>query len=95
MARQTQSFETWHIGALEQLFRQTKLFSWTLTAKSSNKQISGYPDNWRGFAENGLSMMTSGSGWRTDGCKFQKFDWLRDLRSFGGSDSRGRARTLI
>ena len=39
--------------------------------------------------------MTSGAKWRITEPGFDSFDWLRDLRSFGGSQARSRARALI
>ena len=39
--------------------------------------------------------MTSSSSWRSDSRGFDNFEWLRDLRAFGGSHARGRARHLI
>jgi uncharacterized heparinase superfamily protein len=39
--------------------------------------------------------MTSGDNWYLSSGKFDNFNWLRDLRSFGGSQARSTARTLI
>ena len=39
--------------------------------------------------------MASGSSWRVNGDGFNDFEWLRDLRAFGGSQARTRARRLI
>lgn len=39
--------------------------------------------------------MIGGSNWHSKGPAFESFNWLRDLRSFGGSQARGRARQLI
>ena len=39
--------------------------------------------------------MTSGSSWQINIDRFDDFEWLRDLRTFGGSQARSRARSLI
>jgi uncharacterized heparinase superfamily protein len=57
--------------------------------------ITGFHDYWRGSASRGAAIMTAGSSWRIDNPGFDRFDWLRDLRSYGGSQARGRARALI
>ena len=39
--------------------------------------------------------MTSSANWRNDSRGFDQFEWVRDLRAFGGSQARSRARQLI
>ena len=85
----------WHVGRLEQLFRRTALFLWTIRGNAASKTITGYADHWRGSAIKGSQIMSSGqSTWLQDD-HFNEFEWLRHLRAFGGSQARSRARSLI
>ena len=52
-------------------------------------------DYWRGSASLGSRIMTSSTNWRNDSRGFDQFEWVRDLRAFGGSQARSRARQLI
>ena len=95
MAKRGKNIEPWRVGKLEQLFRHTGLFLWSLRGSKPNVIITGYSDHWRGAASKGSQIMTSGSSWRVSIDGFDDFDWLRDLRTFGGSQARSRARSLI
>ncbi len=95
MARLGKNPSIWHVGRLEQLFRRTDLFLWSLKGTATVEEINGFADHWRGSAAKGSQIMTSGSSWRTTGEGFDDFGWLRDLRAFGGNQARTRARSLI
>ena len=95
MARLDKNFNTWRVGRLEQLFRRTGLFLWSLKGTVTNEVITGFADHWRGSATKGSQIIASGSSWRVSGDGFNDFGWLRDLRAFGGSQARTRARRLI
>ena len=95
MAKRGKNLDAWRVGKLEQLFRHTGLFLWSLRGSKSNAIITGYSDHWRGAASKGSQIMTSGSSWRVSSDGFDDFEWLRDLRTFGGSQARSRARSLI
>ncbi len=85
----------WRVGKFEQLFRNTSLFNWSLASASASKISHVVPDYWRGSAGIGSQIMTSSTNWRNDSRGFDQFEWVRDLRAFGGSQARGRARLLI
>ena len=87
--------EPWRLSKIEHLFRRTSLFRWTLRNAVPGGLITSFHDHWRGKANSGAKIMTSGSHWRLSGNDFDRFDWLRDLRSYGGSQARSRARMLI
>jgi uncharacterized heparinase superfamily protein len=95
MANRGKNPDSWRVGKLEQLFRHTGLFLWSLRGSKSNVIITGYSDHWRGAASKGSQIMTSGSSWQINIDRFDDFEWLRDLRAFGGSQARSRARSLI
>ena len=95
MARLDKNPRIWHVGKLEQLFRRTGLFLWGLKGTATNEVINGFADHWRGSATRGSQIMTDGSVWRPSDNGFDDFGWLRDLRAFGGSQARSRARRLI
>ena len=50
MARLDKNSSIWRVGKLEQLFRHTGLFLWSLRGGKSNVIITGYSDHWRGAA---------------------------------------------
>ena len=85
----------WRIGKFEQLFRKTSLFNWSLASTPASRLSHVVPDYWRGSASLGSRIMTSSTNWRNDSRGFDQFEWVRDLRAFGGSQARSRARQLI
>ncbi len=95
MARLDKNYSIWRVGRIEQLFRRTNLFLWSLRGTVTNELITGFADHWRGSANKGSQIMASGSSWRVSGSGFNDFGWLRDLRTYGGSQARTRARRLI
>lgn len=95
MARLDKNSSIWRIGRLEQLFRRTGLFLWSLKGTVASESINGFADHWHGSATKGSKIMTGGSSWRVSDDGFDDFGWLRDLRAFGGSQARSRARSLI
>jgi len=95
MTQQTASRTVWRIGKFQRLFRRTRLFNWSLASVPAPAITHPAPDHWRGSASNGSHIITSSSNWRSDSRGFDNFEWLRDLRAFGGSHARSRARQLI
>ena len=85
----------WRVGRLEQLFRRTGLFLWTIRGAAASEAMTGYADHWRGSAIKGSQIMSSGQSTWIKGDHFNEFEWLRHLRAFGGSQARSRARSLI
>ena len=95
MTRLDKNPHIWRVGKLEQLFRRTGFFLWSLKGTVTDEAITSFADHWRGSASKGSQIIASGSGWRVSGDGFDDFSWLRDLRAFGGSQARSRARHLI
>ena len=85
----------WRIGKFERLFRKTSFFNWSLTSSPKSRLTHVAPDYWRGSASLGSQIMTSSTHWRNDSRGFDQFEWVRDLRAFGGSQARSRTRQLI
>ena len=85
----------WQIGKFEQLFRKTKFFIWSLASTPASKLPHVVPDYWRGSASLGSRILNNSTRWRNDSRGFDQFEWVRDLRAFGGSQARSRARQLI
>ena len=53
MAKRGKNPDSWRVGKLEQLFRHTGLFLWSLRGSKPNVIITGYSDHWRGAASKG------------------------------------------
>ena len=87
--------KVWRSRKFEQLFRKTSLFNWSLASTHASRLSHMVPDYWQGSASLGWRIMTSSTNWRDDSRGFDRFDWVRDLRAFGGSQARSRARQLI
>jgi len=92
MAKRDKNTDSWRVGKLEQLFRHTGLFLWSLRGSKPNVIITGYSDHWRGSASKGSQIMTSGSSLQINIDRFDDFEWLRDLRAFGGSQAQSGAK---
>ena len=76
MANRSKNSDSWRVGKLEQLFRHTGLFLWSLRGGKSNVIITGYSDHWRGAASKGSQIMTSSSSWQIN------IDHFDDLNGF-------------
>jgi len=95
MVKLSKKPDKWRVGRFEQLFRHSGIFLWSLRPAKPVGITTGFADHWRGSASKGSQIMTSGSSRQVNGEGFDNFEWLRDLRSFGGSQARSRARSLI
>ena len=95
MTSKHRTSKVWRIGKFEQLFRRTSLFNWSLASSPAPRLPNVVSDYWRGSASLGSRIMTSSANWRNDSRGFDQFEWVRDLRAFGGTQARSRARQLI
>lgn len=95
MTKKRPTTTIWQVGNLQKLFRKTRMFNWSLAGAIRPKVVHTTPDQWRGSANTGSNIITNKSDWARDCTDFDKFDWLRDLRAFGGSQARSLARQLI
>ena len=95
MKKDVMTKKEWQIGKLEQLFRKTRLFKWSLTTSATPKIVAISQDHWRGSASTGSTIMTSSTSWHHDTRGFENFEWIRDLRALGGIQAQSKARQLI
>ncbi len=87
--------DIWKIGRLEILYRQSRLFSWQLRSKPPQLPLPVIPDLWRGDAKIGAAILQGMTPFAADSETFARFDWVRDLRDYGGADARITARNMI
>ena len=87
--------DIWKIGRLEILYRQSRLFSWQLRSKPPQLPLPVIPDLWRGDAKIGAAILQGMMPFAADSETFARFDWVRDLRDYGGADARITARNMI
>ena len=85
----------WKISQMETLYRQSRLFSWQLRATPPQLPLPVIPDLWRGEAKIGAAIMQNMTPFAADSEQFARFDWIRDLRDYGGADARITARNMI
>ncbi len=84
------------MSRLEMLYRRSGLFSWYLGRSNSlTLPLPVLSDPWRGNATIGAQIMQDNWPYSLDSLKFSCFDWVRDLRDFGGTNARLLARNLI
>lgn len=95
MTQQKVKEAAWRVGQCQKLFRTTRLFNWSLNTGLPPAIKNAAADQWQGCASIGADIMASSTHWRNDSRGFDNFEWLRDLRAFGGSRARSRARQLI
>ncbi|MBL6604541.1 MAG: heparinase II/III family protein [Alphaproteobacteria bacterium] len=87
--------DIWKISALEILYRQSRLFSWQLRSTPPQLPLPVIPDLWRGDAKIGAAILQGMMPFSADSETFARFDWVRDLRDYGGADARITARNMI
>ena len=81
----------------KQLYRRSGLFRWQLKPSfpvDINRFIPP-SDPWRGIAKNGQDILHSGLPSDRNVPAYFTFDWLRDIRDFGGDTARKFARDEI
>ena len=82
----------WH----ERLIRRSVLFGWRLRKIATPPPQHWFPaDLWRGVATRGQPLVSGNHPVETHAEGWHSFNWLRDMREFGGSQSRTMARRLV
>ena len=82
----------WH----ERLIRRSVLFGWRLRKIAPPPPSHWFPvDLWRGVATRGQPLVSGNHPVEIHGHDWHRFLWLRDMREFGGSQSRTMARRLV
>ena len=82
----------WH----ERLIRRSVLFGWRLRKITTPPPQHWFPaDLWHGVATRGQPLVSGNHPVETHAGGWHSFSWLRDMREFGGSQSRTMARRLV
>ena len=87
--------KSWKLSKFEILYRQSWLFRWQLNEAEPSSTLPVLPDPWRGNPQNGALIAQSTLPYPLSSETFARFDWIRDLRDYGGSRARMTARALI
>ena len=104
MAKNTQSriklspshkTERWKLSKLELFYRQSWLFGWQLNGPVPGTPLPVFVDPWRGNPQTGALIAQGALPFAISSEAFARFDWIRDLRDYGGSRARATARSLI
>ncbi|MEC7207463.1 MAG: heparinase II/III family protein [Pseudomonadota bacterium] len=85
----------WKLTKLEILYRQSWLFGWQLSGPQPASPLPIFVDPWKGNPQNGALIAQGTLPFPLSSEPFARFNWIRDLRDYGGSRARMTARTLI
>lgn len=85
----------WKLTKLEILYRQSWLFGWQLNGPQPASPLPIFVDPWKGNPQNGALIAQGTLPFPLSSEPFARFNWIRDLRDYGGSRARMTARTLI
>ncbi|XDZ65064.1 heparinase II/III family protein [Alphaproteobacteria bacterium LSUCC0684] len=88
--------DTWSLSFPERLYRRSALFEWRIRPKTRTLPSHWQPaDIWRGDATIGQVLASGLHPVERVGPAWHHFNWLRDMREFGGSQSRTLTRRLV
>ena len=87
--------EKWKLSPLEQLFRQSRLFTWQLRGEKPLLPLPVLSDLWRGDAQKGARIANGDLPFPVDCEEYACCGWVRDLREYGGKTARQQARTML
>jgi hypothetical protein len=92
----TTSPETvWTIAKFEQIYRRTGFFAWRLGRIDSQLQLVSLPELWRGKSQRGADILNGTTSLEDNADYYARFDWLRDVQNYGGTQARRFARDQI
>ena len=89
------TMESWKLSKFEILYRQSWLFRWQLNEAEASSPLPVLLDPWKGNPQNGALITQGTLPYPLSSETFARFDWIRDLRDYGGSRARTTARALI
>lgn len=87
--------QRWKLSKFEILYRQSWLFRWQLNETEAFSPLPVFVDPWKGNPQNGALIAQGTLPYPLSSETFARFDWIRDLRDYGGSRARLTARALI
>jgi len=90
-----ETIKRWRLSKFEILYRQSWLFRWQLNEAEAASPLPVFVDPWRGNPQNGALIAQGTLPYEFSSETFARFDWIRDLRDYGGSRARMTARALI
>ena len=90
-----ETLKRWKLSKFETLYRQSWLFRWQLNEAEASSPLPVFIDPWRGNPQNGALIAQGSLPYPLGSDTFSRFDWIRDLRDYGGSRARMTARALI
>ena len=90
-----EKIKRWRLSKFETLYRQSWLFRWQLNEVEVSSPLTLFADPWKGNPQNGALIAQGTLPYPLSSETFARFDWIRDLRDYGGSRARMTARALI
>ena len=90
-----EKLKRWKLSKFEILYRQSWLFRWQLNEAEAYSPLPVFVDPWKGNPQNGALIAQGTLPYPLSSDSFAQFDWIRDLRDYGGSRARMTARALI
>ena len=90
-----ETMKRWKLSKFEILYRQSWLFRWQLNEAEASSPLPVFLDPWKGNPQNGALIAQGTLPYPLSSETFAQFDWIRDLRDYGGSRARMTARALI
>ncbi len=90
-----ETMKRWKLSKFEILYRQSWLFRWQLNEAKASSPLPVFLDPWKGNPQNGAVIAQGTLPYPLNSETFARFDWIRDLRDYGGSRARMTARALI
>jgi len=96
LSKSKKSHETvWALNHFEKLYRRSGFFAWRLHKIEAQFQVISLPELWRGRSQRGADILNGTTILQDNHSYFARFDWLRDVQHYGGSQARRFARDQI
>jgi len=90
-----EKLKRWKLSKFETLYRQSWLFRWQLNDAEASSSLPVFVDPWKGNPQNGALIAQGTLPYPLSSESFARFEWIRDLRDYGGNRARMTARALI
>lgn len=88
--------EDWSLPLMQRLYRRSAIFDWRMRRPPRPVPTHWHArDPWRGNPAIGQPLVSGNHPIEHFGDDWHRFTWLRDMREYGGSQSRSIARRLV
>ena len=88
--------QAWSPPLLQRFYRRTPLFEWRVRRRFRPSPTHwSTRDPWRGKASRGQPLVSGKHPEEVHGEDWHRFQWLRDMREFGGSQARAMSRRIV